>query len=338
MILQAIQQLREKKDLSMEMSCSVMDEIFSGTASTRNAIDYLTLLRDKGETIDEILGAVFSLRSRYESPFRGLQAVEFTGTGGDGLHTFNISTCSAFVAAAAGIPVIKHGNRAATSKSGSADILQALGVNLNTSPENCRTILDQTNMCFLFNQNFPQPMSQVAKIRREIGTVTILNKLRWINTAGAAMELLGVYQEELVEPLARVLVFSGIRRAVILHGMDGMDEFSVCNDTLVCEVNGGKINTYRLSPQDLGLPRCSLAELSGGSPTENAEVLRQILRKQETGAKRQAVLANAATAIRLALPGLSWSQACQRAADTIDSGKAYTQLEHFVEATNAFKV
>lgn len=335
LIQEAIQRISIRENLTAEMTEAVMDLILQGRASELHCAAFLSALSTKGETVDEICGAVSSLRSHYKSPFHGINALEIAGTGGDGLHSFNISTCAAFVAASTGIPVIKHGNRAATSRSGSADVLESLGVNIRVSPEQSRQVLNRTGMCFLFNQDFPEPMKRVSHLRRELGIVTVLNKVRWVSTARAQMELLGVYQKELAQQLAYSLAKTGTQHAMVVHGMDGMDEVSPCNDTLVFEIHNGQVRQDRISPRSLGIPLCSIQDLTGGSPDENAMIIRRILDNQDMGHKRWAVLLNAAAAIRVANSEMTWADAVGVADEAIVSGKAARQLEKLVSETNA---
>jgi anthranilate phosphoribosyltransferase len=265
-----------------------------------------------------------------------LNVLEIVVTGGDRSDSFNISTTSAFVISAAGIPVAKHGNRAASSRCGAADVLEALGADITITPEHSLELLRRLNMCFLFAQNYHIAMKYVAPVRKELGIRTIFNILGpLVNPAGANMELLGVYSEELVEPLAKVLSNLGVKHALVVYGHDGLDEISVSSDTTVCEVRDGFIKTSVITPEQFGLARCEKSELVGGSPSENAAITRSILDGTEKGAKRDAVLLNSAAAIHIAKPDITLEAGVAIAADIIDSGKAKAQMEAFITGTKA---
>ena len=259
-----------------------------------------------------------------------MEVLEIVGTGGDHSNSFNISTTSALVISAAGIPVAKHGNRAASSRTGSADVLESLGVDITVSPEHSFHILKTINLCFLYAQNYHISMKYVAPVRRELGIRTIFNMLGpLVNPAGANMELLGVYEPELVEPMAKVLCNLGVKRGMVVYGHDGLDEISISSATTVCEIRDGFIKSYEIEPEQFGLTRCKKEDLLGGTPSENAQITRDIL-SGEKGPKRDAVLINSGAAIHIARPEVSIKEGVAIAADAIDSGKAGEQLKQFI--------
>jgi len=266
--------------------------------------------------------------------------LEIVGTGGDFSNSFNISTTSALVISAAGVPVAKHGNRAASSKSGAADVLEALGVDITVPPEKSLEMLRSIGLCFLFAQNYHISMKYVAPVRKELGIRTIFNILGpLVNPAGANMELLGVYEADLVEPLARVLANLGVKRGMVVFGEDGLDELSMSSPTRVCEFGGGeggekKFDTYTLEPEQFGFKRCGKEELTGGSPSENAEITRRVL-AGEKGPRRDAVLLNSGCAIHIARPEVSIKEGIAIAAQAVDAGQAKAQLERFIRLSNS---
>ncbi|MDR3085986.1 MAG: anthranilate phosphoribosyltransferase [Christensenellaceae bacterium] len=330
MIKEAIMAAARREDLSREAAEAVMDEIMGGRASEVQMAAYLAAMAAKGETIDEITGSAAGMRRHCVRLLHEMEVLEIVGTGGDGSNSFNISTTAALVISAAGIPVAKHGNRAASSKSGAADVLEALGVDIGLPPERSLELLKEIGLCFLFAQNYHIAMKYVAPVRRELGLRTIFNILGpLVNPAGAKMELLGVYDEELVEPMARVLLNLGVQNAMVVHGQDGFDEISLSAPTSVCRLRGGAFQSYRIAPEDFGLRRCKKEELTGGSPAENAAITRAIL-GGERGARRDDVLLNAAAAITIARPESTMQEAIALAAEVIDSGKALGQLERFI--------
>jgi anthranilate phosphoribosyltransferase len=289
----------------------------------------------KGETIDEITGSAAGMRKHCVRLLHVLDVLEIVGTGGDRSNSFNISTTSALVISAAGIPVAKHGNRAASSKSGAADVLEALGVNIKAAPERSVELLNKINLCFLFAQNYHISMKYVAPVRKELGIRTIFNILGpLVNPAGAKMELLGVYSEDLIEPLAQVLANLGVDNALVVYGQDGLDEISASAPTTVCEVRKGVFKKYEIKPEDYGLPRCKKEDLTGGSPDENAAITLAILQGKDKGPRRNAVLLNSAAAIHVARPDTAIEDAITVARDMIDSGKALGQLEKFRRLSN----
>ena len=330
MIREAILSLSKRQDLSYETARAVMNEIMSGEATDVQMSAYLTALSLKGETIDEITGSAFGMRSHCIRLLHDIDALEIVGTGGDHANTFNISTAAAIITAAAGIPVAKHGNRSASSKCGAADVLEALGVNINISPEKSAQLLKEIGICFMFAQNYHIAMKFVAPIRRELGIRTVFNIIGPLtNPAGAKMELLGVYDKALVEPLAQVMCNLGVKNAMVVHGEDGLDEISLSAPTYVCEVKDGWVRSYTITPEDFGFERCKKEELVGGTPVENAEILKALLRG-EKGPKRNAAVLNAAGAMFITGQYPSIQEAVVAANAVIDSGKAYKKLEEFI--------
>lgn len=337
MIREAILKVAKKQDLSYEEAEQVMNEIMEGEASAVQMSAYLTALSLKGETVDEITASAAAMRSHCVRLLHDMDVLEIVGTGGDGANSFNISTTSAMVISAAGIPVAKHGNRAASSKCGAADVLESLGVDITLPPEASTALLEKIGICFLFAQNYHIAMKYVAPVRRELGIRTIFNILGPLaNPAGANMELMGVYDEALVEPLARVLANLGVKRALVVYGTDGLDEISMSAPTKVCEVRDKTFTSYVLTPEQFGLKRCEKKELAGGTPQENAAITRAIL-SGEKGAKRDAVLLNAGAAIYLAGKTDSIADGVKLAAKLIDEGKALARLEEFAEYSNKRK-
>jgi len=334
MIKEAIISLSKKQDLSYETAEAVMNEIMTGKATPVQMSAYLTALSLKGETTDEITGSAFGMRSHCVRLLHEIDALEIVGTGGDHANTFNISTAASIIAAGAGIPVAKHGNRSASSKCGAADVLEALGVNINIAPEKSAELLKRIGICFMFAQNYHIAMKFVAPIRRELGIRTVFNLIGPLtNPAGAKMELMGVYDRELVEPLAQVLCNLGVKSAMVVHGTDGLDEISLSAPTFVCEVKDGWVRSYTITPEQFGVARCQPDDLQGGTPTENAEILKAVL-QGETGAKRNAAILNAAAAMFITGRYESIEAAVTVAQDVIDSGKAYEKLEEFIRFSN----
>ncbi|MDR0847606.1 MAG: anthranilate phosphoribosyltransferase [Propionibacteriaceae bacterium] len=333
-ISDAIRQAVNRQELSYELAEAVMDEIMDGDATQIQMAAYLTAMSLKGETITEITASAAGMRKHCVRLLNDMPVLEIVGTGGDHSHSFNISTTSSLVISAAGVRVAKHGNRAATSLSGAADVLEALGVKIDVPPEKSLEILDKIGLCFLFAQNYHLAMKYVAPVRRELGIRTIFNILGpLVNPAGADMELLGVYDEDLVEPLAKVLHNLGVKTALVVYGRDGLDEISMSDTTAVCEVRGGEFKLYTLDPRKYGFELCRKEELVGGTPQENAVITRRIL-SGEPGPKTDAVLLNSAAALYLAREDLSLADAIEVARETISSGKALAQLEQFIALTN----
>ena len=335
MIKEAIIKLSKKQDLAYAEAEAVMDEIMSGQATPVQMSSYLTALSLKGETIDEITASAAGMRAHCIKLLHNLDVLEIVGTGGDASNSFNISTTSSLVIAAGGVPVAKHGNRAASSKSGAADVLEALGVKITLTPERSAEILKKINICFLFAQNYHIAMKYVAPIRKELGIRTVFNILGPLsNPAGANMELMGVYDQSLVEPLAQVMANLGVDRGMVVYGQDSLDEISMCAPTSVCEIRDGKFTSYEITPEQFGYERCEKGALTGGTPAENAEITKAILKGEEKGPKRQAVCLNAGAALYIAGKAASIEEGVKLAEFLIDSGAALKKLEEFVEETN----
>lgn len=334
MIKEAIAQLVKREDLTSEVMEQVMEEIMTGEATDAQKASFLTALSMKGETIDEITSAAKVLRSHCEHFLNDMDVLEIVGTGGDGSNTINISTLSSVVVSAAGIPVAKHGNRAASSKCGTADCLEALGVKIDCAPARSAQILKDINLCFLFAQKYHPAMRFVGAVRKEMGIRTLFNVLGPLaNPAGATMQLFGVYSEELVEPLAHVLRNLGVKRAMVVYGKDSIDEISLSAETKVCEFKNDEFKSYIIKPEDLGIARCNKEDLVGGTPQENAAIVNDILGGAK-GPKTDVVLLNAGAAIYLASDGITLKDGIEKAREIIVSGKAKEQLEKFIEETN----
>ncbi|MGN0597719.1 MAG: anthranilate phosphoribosyltransferase [Ruminiclostridium sp.] len=338
MIKEATIELINKQDLTYDEAVKVMDEIMSGETSQVQTAAYLAALSTKGETIDEITGSAYEMRKHALQVNHGLPDVfEIVGTGGDGAKSFNISTTSSIVIAAAGVKVAKHGNRAASSKSGAADCLEAMGVNISLTPEQCTELLNDVGICFLFAQKFHSSMKYVGPVRKELGIRTVFNLLGPLtNPANAEIQLMGVYSEKLVEPMARVLAKLGVKRGMAVYGQDKLDEISLSSPTTVCEFEGDNFSSYVITPEELGLSACKKSDLEGGTPEENAQITLNIL-KGENGAKRDAVLLNAGAGLYLAGKAKTLSEGVKAAAELIDSGKALEKLNSFIEKSNSFK-
>ena len=337
MIKEAIVKIVSKGDLTYDEAYTVMNEIMSGeTTATQNAA-FLAALSTKSaraETTDEIAGCAAAMRDHATRVETGMELFEIVGTGGDNAGSFNISTTSALVAAAAGMKVAKHGNRAASSLCGTADCLEALGVNISQSPARCIELLNEVGMCFFFAQKYHSSMKYVGAIRRELGFRTVFNILGPLTNPGSpSMQLLGVYDDYLVEPLAQVLVNLGVRRGMVVYGMDKLDEISVSAPTRICEIRDGWFRSYVIKPEDFGLERCAKAELKGGSPAENADITRAILRG-EKGHRRDAVLLNAGASLYIGGKAESMKEGVSLAAEILDSGKAMETLEKLIEVSN----
>lgn len=338
MIKEAIVKIVNKGDLSYDEAYAVMNEIMNGeTTPTQNAafLSALSTKSAKAETTDEIAGCAAAMRAHATPVDTGMDIFEIVGTGGDNAQSFNISTTSALVAAAGGMKVAKHGNRAASSKCGTADCLEALGVNIEQSPEKCIELLNKVGMCFFFAQKYHSSMKYVGAIRKELGFRTVFNILGPLTNPGKpTMQLLGVYDEYLVEPLAQVLISLGVKRGMVVYGTDKLDEISLSSPTKVCEIKDGWFKSYTISPEDFGLKSCKKENLVGGSPKENAEITKNIL-KGEKGAKRDAVLMNAGAALYIGGKADSMADGIKLAAEIIDSGKAYKTLEKLIEVSNS---
>ena len=334
MIKEAILSLSRKQDLTYDTAEAVMHEIMTGEATPVQMSAYLTALSLKGETTDEITASAYGMRSHCIRLLHDVDALEIVGTGGDHANTFNISTAAAIIAAAAGVPVAKHGNRSASSKCGAADVLEALGVDISISPEKSAELLERIGICFMFAQNYHIAMKYVAPIRREIAIRTVFNILGPLtNPAGAKMELMGVYDRELVEPLAQVLCNLGVKSAMVVYGEDGLDEISMSAPTFICEVKDGWVRSYTITPEQYGFTRCLKEDLEGGTPPENAEILKALL-QGEKGAKRDAAIFNAAAAMLITGKYDSMEAAIGVANEVVDSGKAMQKLSDFIRRSN----
>lgn len=337
MIKEAIVKIVNKEDLTYNEAYAVMNEIMSGeTSPTQNAafLAALSAKSAKAETTDEIAGCAAAMRDHALRLHTDLDIFEIVGTGGDNAHSFNISTTSALVCAAGGMMVAKHGNRAASSKCGTADCLEALGVNIEQSPELCEKLLREVGMCFFFAQKYHASMKYVGAIRKELGFRTVFNILGPLTNPGSPKrQLLGVYDEYLVEPLAQVLINLGVERGMVVYGKDKLDEISMSAPTAVCEFKDGWFKTYTICPEDFGLERCTKADLEGGTPEENAKITRDIL-NGEKGHKRNAVLLNAGAALYIGGKAESMQGGVKLAAEIIDSGKAAKTLEKLIKLSN----
>lgn len=334
MIKEAIIKLTDKEDIGYDTAKEVMNEIMSGQATPVQMSAYLTALSLKGETIEEITASAQEMRNHCVKLLHNVDALEIVGTGGDGSNSFNISTTAALVISAGGVPVAKHGNRAASSRCGAADVLEALGVNISIPPEKSTRLLEKTGICFLFAQNYHIAMKFVAPVRKELGVRTIFNILGPLaNPAGANMEVMGVYNEALVEPLARVLFNLGVKNAMVVYGQDKLDEISMCAPTVVCEIKDGHFRSYEITPEQFGFTRCAKEELLGGSPEENARITREILSGRK-GPKRDATVLNSGAGLYVAGKCSTLKEGVRMAESLIDSGKAQAQLEAFIAGSN----
>lgn len=337
MIKEAIIKIVNKEDLSFDEAYAVMNEIMNGeTTPTQNAafLAALSTKSAKAETTGEIAGCAKAMREHATPVDTDFDLFEIVGTGGDNAGSFNISTTSAIVAAAGGMKVSKHGNRAASSKCGTADCLEALGVNIDEDPAKCRELLEKVGICFFFAQKYHNSMKYVGAIRKELGFRTVFNILGPLtNPAHPKRQLLGVYDEYLIEPLAKVLMELGVKRGMVVYGMDKLDEISLSAPTKICEIKDGSLHTYEIKPEDFGLSRCKKEDLAGGDPKENAAITLSIL-NGEKGAKRDAVLLNAGAALYIGEKAKSMQEGINLAARLIDSKKALKVLEDFIKVSN----
>ena len=337
MIKEAIVKIVNKEDLTYDEAYTVMNEIMSGeTTPTQNAafLAALSTKSAKAETTDEIAGCAKAMRDHATKVETGMDVLEIVGTGGDGAQSFNISTVSALVCAAGGVKVAKHGNRAASSKCGTADCLEALGVNIDQSPEMCVKLLNEVGMCFFFAQKYHTSMKYVGPIRKELGFRTVFNILGPLtNPAVPSMQLLGVYDEYLIEPLARVLMSLGVKRGMVVYGKDKLDEISLSAPTTVCEFKDGWYKVYTIEPEIFGMTKCTKDDLKGGDPQENAQIVRDLLDGQK-GHKRNTVLLNAGAGLYIASKADSFEGGVKLAGELIDSGKVKETLEKFIKVSN----
>lgn len=338
MFKETISKIIQGQDLTREQAKSIMDEIMGGRATPAQIGGFLTAMRMKGETVDEITGFAQSMRENAQTISPDVPFLTDTcGTGGDGAHTFNISTAAAIVASAAGVPVAKHGNRSVSSSSGSADVLERLGVAIDLGPQDVARCIEEIGLGFMFAPVFHGAMKHAIGPRRELGVRTVFNMLGPLtNPAGAGGQLMGVYSEELTEPVARVLGNLGVKRAMVVYSRDGLDEISVCAPTLVSELNGGEINTYLLNPEEYGFSKAESSDIKGESPEHNAQIIIALL-KGEKGAKRDILLLNAGAAIYVGGGAETLAEGIAKAAKAIDSGKAYVKLLQLIEFTKSAK-
>lgn len=337
MIKEAIVKIVNKQDLNYDEAYTVMNEIMSGNTSPTQNAAFLAALSTKSaraETIDEIAGCAAAMREHATKITTDMELFEIVGTGGDGAHSFNISTTSAIVAASGGMKVAKHGNRAASSLCGTADCFEALGVNIRQKPEKCIELLKEVGICFFFAQEYHTSMKYVGAIRKELGFRTVFNILGPLTNPGApSLQLLGVYDEYLAEPLAQVLINLGVKRGMVVYGQDKLDEISMSAPTTVCEFKDGWMKNYVITPEDFGFDRCTKADLTGGTPEENAKITLDILNGKK-GHKRNAVLLNAGAALYIGGKAETMKDGVNSAAELIDSGKALKTLEKFIELSN----
>jgi len=334
MITKAISKLSSGQDLTIAETTEAMSQIMNGEATNAQIAAFLTSMHIKGETIEEITGCAMVLREKCTKIVPDMEALDIVGTGGDKSNTFNISTTSSMVIAAGGVPIAKHGNRSMSSKCGAADVLEALGVNINVEPEKSKEVLEKAGICFLFAQKYHASMRFAGPVRKEIGIPTVFNYVGPLsNPAMAKLQVMGVYDAKLVEPLARVLINLGLRRGMVVYG-NGIDEATLTGPTTICEFNDGEIKNYTITPEEVGLRRCELKDLVGGTAEENAEITRSILNGKERGAKRDAVLLNAGLSLYVAGKAAAIKEGVQLAAQLIDSGKAQAKLDEFIALTN----
>lgn len=335
MIDEAIRKIILGENLSVETSRNVMLEIMNGSASNSQIASFLTAMRMKGETIDEITACATIMREKSLKITPNKDVLDIVGTGGDGANTFNISTVSTFVVSATGISVAKHGNRSVSSRCGSADLLESLGANINLSVKQSEKMLEDINMCFMYAPSYHSSMKYAAPVRKELGIRTIFNILGPLaNPAGANMQLLGVYDEKLVYPLAKVLQNLGVKRGAVVYGHDGLDEISLSSTSTICEIDGNSLNSYFLSPEQLGLKKCNKDDILGGNIKENAKIALDILSGIEKGAKRDIVIMNSAMCLYMVYNNKTLKECVKVAEDVIDSGKAKKQLNKFIELSN----
>lgn len=335
MIKEAIIDITNKQDLSLETAKAVMSEIMGQQATDVQIAAYLVALSMKGETIDEITASAQVMRQFATNIQYSGDILDIVGTGGDKSNSFNISTTCAIVLAAAGVKIGKHGNRAASSQCGSADVLEALGVNLTVTPEQSVKMLEEIGICFLFAPVYHSSMKYVAPVRKELSVKSIFNILGPLsNPLFANMQLMGVYSETLIQPLAKVLSNLGVKQGIVVHGTDGLDEISLSATTKVCEFRDGNFKNYEIDPTLLGFTLCNKDDLKGGTPAENAKITTDIL-NGVPGAKRDAVVLNSAVALYISRNDITLEQAITIIEDVLDSKKALEKLEQFVKMSNS---
>ncbi len=336
MIKELLAKVADKNDLTYNEAKTAVSEIMSGECSPTLIAAFLTALAVKGETDNEIAGCADGMRSKALHLNTDRETLDIVGTGGDKSNSFNISTTAAFVAAAAGVPIAKHGNRAASSMCGTADCLEALGVNISAEPEKMKKSLDEANISFLFAQKYHSAMRFVGPVRKEIGIRTVFNILGPLtNPASAEMMVLGVFSKPFVEKVANALVKLGVKNAIVVYGEDGLDEISACGETAIAEVRDGAIKYYTITPEDFGFARCKKEDLIGGTPAENAEITSAILKGEGTEAQKTAVIMNAGACIFVAKKGaVSFKDAVKHAEEILSSGKAAEILSAFIKITN----
>lgn len=337
MLITSIKKLVSGENLTEQEMMDCMESIMTGEESDTKIASFLTALTIKGESIEEITGGAKVLRSKAAVVnLDDLYTVDVVGTGGDNYGTYNISTAASFITSAAGVPVIKHGNRSVSSKCGSADVLEALGININIKPEQAQECVRKIGISFLFAPLYHNAMKHVAPVRRELGFRTIFNILGPLtNPAKAKAQIMGVFDEDLVEPLANVLKNVGVDRALVVHGKDGLDELTITNDTRICELKEGKIESYYLNPEKLGIQKGNMEDIIGGNAEENAEIIRNLF-KGEKGPKRDILVLNAGAAIYIGNKAKSLQEGIEIAKNIIDSNKAMEKLEAFIKVSNSY--
>lgn len=336
MMKEAILKIAAKQNLTGDEAYAVMNEIMSGETTQVQTSAFLAALSVKGETNEEIAGCAAAMRDHAMPVKPPMPVLEIVGTGGDHSHSINISSAAAIIIAAAGQPVAKHGNRAASSDCGAADVLEALGVSLDQPPEKAVSLLKELGICFFFAQKYHTSMKYVGPIRKELGIRTVFNLLGPLtNPASPAYQVLGVYSETLLEPMAEVLAKLGVTDGLVVFGQDVLDEISMSAPTTVCEFHGNEKTTYTIRPEDFGFARCQKSELEGGAPAKNAAIIRDILSGKERGPKRQAIVLNAGAALYISKKAATLAEGAALAAETIDSGKAARLLEAYIQKSNS---
>lgn len=335
MITEYLNKVANHEDLTFDEARNAIDEIMSGEVSQVVTAAFLSALATKGETEEEIAGCAEGMRSKATKFELGCHALDVVGTGGDKSNSFNISTTSALVAAAAGVTIAKHGNRAASSKSGTADCLEALGVKIDCEPEVMKKSLKENNIIFFFAQKYHSAMRFVGPVRKEIGMRTVFNILGPLTNPGKADRMvLGVFSEDYVEKIAKALVKLNVHDAMVVYGMDCLDEISACGETKVAEIRGEDIKYYTIKPEDFGLTRTTKEQLLGGTPQENAEITKTILQGGGTEAQKTAVALNAGACIYVDTDGITLAEGIEKAKEIMASGKGYETLQGFIKTTN----